>query len=114
MPYLILTIAVVSLLLIGCSSIEERQERAADLFQRAAEGVIEGVETAKDVKDQVVGTLSGAVSTIQATTSELQRRADQIQEGAEKVTNAIGQIQEGVDEVKGAVNVAGESEDAAE
>ena len=108
MPYLILTIAIASILLIGCSSIEERQERAANLLQRAAEEVVEGVETAKDVKDQVVGTISGAVKTIQATTSEIQQRANQIQEGAEKVTGAIGQIQEGVDEVKGAVNVSGE------
>ena len=89
MPYFLLVCAVVSLMLLGCSSVDERQERAQGVLDRATEGIV-------SLKDTIAETASGAVQKIQATAVDVEERADKLQNGVEK-------LQEGTAEVKEAI-----------
>lgn len=117
MPYLILAVAAASLLLLGCSfggTLEERQERARRILDQTTEGVAEGVKGAKNLKNEISDTLSGATHAIRETADELKDRADKLQEGVEKVADAVEGAKEGADAVRGALNVSGEEEGISE
>ena len=110
MIQLLLVCATVSLLLLGCSDIRARQERAADFVESAAGQIKGGIEKAKDVKDQLTVAFSGSTKKLKATASDLENRAKRLEDGAGKVADAVEAGQqavktgkEGIDEVKGAL-----------
>lgn len=117
MPYLILAVAAASLLLLGCSfggTLEERQERARRILDQTTEGIVEGVEDAKRLKNELSDTISGATHAIKETTEELKDRADKLQQGIEKVADAVEGAKEGAEAVRGALNVSGDDEEISE
>ena len=87
MPYFLLVCAVVSLMLLGCSSVDERQERAQGVLDRATEGIV-------CLKDTIAETASGAVQKIQATAVDVEERADKLQNGVGKVRTGTEQVKE--------------------
>ena len=103
MPYFLLVCAVVSLMLLGCSSTEERKDKAQGILDQAAESIVEGVEKAKSLKDTIAETASGASQKIQATAVDVEERANKIQNGVKKVTDATKELKEGAEEVKSAL-----------
>lgn len=93
MPYFVLACVTLSILLLGCSSVEERQERAEHLLNAASENFIQGLETGKRVKER-----------IEASALEVQEKTEQLQNGVEKVQDAASDFKEGVTEVRGVLN----------
>ncbi len=104
MPYFILACAVVSLLLLGCSSVEERQERAENILDAATENFVQGLETGKRVKQEVTEGISDAAEHIEASALEVQEKTEKLQNGVGKVRDAASDFKEGVTEVRGALH----------
>jgi TolA-binding protein len=86
MPYFILACAVVSLLLLGCSSVEEGQTQAKNMLNTAADGIVQGIETVKTVGEKV-----------EATVLDVQERAEQVRGGIEKMGQGATEVKEAFD-----------------
>lgn len=108
MVRVLLICAAVSVLLIGCSSFQDRQERAQRILEQTTDGIAEGIEKATELKDQVVDSLSGTTQKIQATATELKQRAQDLQDGVDQIVDAVQNGQEGIQNLRGALNVSGE------
>ena len=96
------------LLLSGCSSVEERRERAEEVIDTASDRYIEGIKQAQEGTAQLKATISGTAEKLQETALEIQERANQLQEGVEKVGEAVEAAKEGITEVKEAFDVSGD------
>jgi methyl-accepting chemotaxis protein len=121
---LLITSAASCLLLVGCPSITERQERAYKIFDSATDQFVEGVEQAKQMKAGLSENLSSATDTfnevkgkLEDSAAELQDRAQQVQQGIEKVSDAVQQgaaavdtVKDGVADVQDGLSISGEEE----
>lgn len=108
MVHILFVSAAASLLLLGCSPVEERRERAEEVIDTASDYYIEGIKQAQEGKEKLTQTISGVAEKLQATALEIQGRADQLQEGAEKVGEAVEAGKEGISDFKDAFDVSGE------
>ena len=108
MVHIIFISGAVSLLLVGCGTVEERRERAEDVIDTASDYYIEGIKQAQEGTENLKKTISGAAEKLQATALEIQDRTDQLQEGVGKVIEAVETGKEGMTEVKEAFDVSGE------
>ena len=88
------------LLLTGCGSFQERQDRANRVIDQAAQAVGSGVNVLKDAGGTLADGVSKTAGTINATVSDLEEKADQVQSGTRKITGAAQDVQRAADEAK--------------
>lgn len=87
---------VVGTLLVACSSIKERQDRASDLvgdITRTASGTYHG--TKKTVVG-VAGAVKATVDWVNGTVEEINERVEKLEQGIEKMKEAKQLIDEGL------------------
>jgi len=92
----LLVCIVGGLLLVGCSSLEERQERALKLMEETvgtATGVIK--DTTTQVGDAAKAGLN-LVGTLKDGVEDIKNRVDAVQQGVEKIQEGKALIEEGL------------------
>ncbi|MCF7844356.1 MAG: hypothetical protein K9M03_00825 [Kiritimatiellales bacterium] len=92
----LLVLIVGGMLLVGCSSIKDRQVRIMDFFAGIRMTSSGAVHNAADQVKDVVDTGKAVVDTVKGGVEETKQRIDALQEGVEKIQEGKKLIEEGL------------------
>jgi hypothetical protein len=98
---------VLVVLLSGCRSREDRQERAMEFYQRALSTALLRYDEAKERALSTVSGVEGASERVQQEILELERRIEETKRAIRRIQEGASKMSEGVQRLGGAVGGEG-------
>ena len=94
--YRLTAVSVLTLLLVACSSVEERQDRAKDFVAGsgstvATGGLLSGLQSIRDFAASTVQTVTDVVSGVRGRVQKIQSGAELLMEGTELIQEGVTQ-----------------------
>ena len=107
---------ILSLILTGCGSFTDRQDRAQKAIDGATDTVIQGVEKAKDLGKELQADVTNATEALHKVIEGTEEKVQQINDSAQKMQEGFEKMQDGLDQMKGGLDdakgaVTGEEEE---